>query len=49
MKKNENDLREYRTGKLTVLQLMSLLAILGIVLTWVLQHAPNLISFFSSR
>lgn len=33
---NKNDLSVYRVGKISLLQLMALLAILGVVLYWVL-------------
>ena len=37
-KKSEKPLTRYRTGKLTLLEMMGLLAVLGIVLTLVLRH-----------
>ena len=38
-KKNENkELRAYRMGPLTMLQLMIVLAVLGVLLTWVLRQ-----------
>lgn len=37
-KKPKEDLRPYRPGPLTVLQLLALVAILGLVLTWVVKH-----------
>ena len=40
MQKNndENDLRAYRSGPFTLLQLMTVLAILGLLTAWVLQR-----------
>ena len=37
-KTDENDLRAYRNGPLTVLQLMGVLAVLGLLAAWVLQR-----------
>lgn len=37
MKENNEELHVYRLGGLTVLQLMGLLAVLGLVLTWILH------------
>lgn len=34
----KEDLKDYRRGKLTILELMTVLAALGILLTWVLKH-----------
>jgi hypothetical protein len=43
MQKNDkkDDLVEYRMGKLTLLQLMGLLAVAGVVLTWVVYVLLN--------
>lgn len=35
-RRNESD--AYRVGKLTVLELMTVLAVLGIMVTWILRH-----------
>lgn len=35
---DKEDLRAYRSGPLTVLQLMALIAVLGLLLTWVIKH-----------
>ena len=37
-KTKEEDLKNYRLGKLTVLQLMSVLAILGVLITILLKY-----------
>ena len=37
-KKKKEDLRAYRTGPLTVLELMAVLAVLGVLLAWVLHR-----------
>lgn len=36
--KSERPYAAYGTGKLTLMQTMGILAALGIVLTWILQH-----------
>lgn len=36
--KDNINLETYRSGSLTLLQLMSVLAILGVLATWVLWH-----------
>lgn len=35
---DKDDLRAYRSGPLTVLELMAVIAILGLLLTWVTKH-----------
>ncbi len=37
-KNRKENLRSYRTGPLTVLQLMLVIAILGGLITWLLSH-----------
>ena len=37
-KNDKNDMRAYRTGSFTVLQWMAILALTGVVVTWLLQH-----------
>lgn len=36
--KEKDDLHAYRVGRLTILELMTFLAVLGILLAWVCQH-----------
>lgn len=37
-KNKKDDLRSYRTGPLTVLELMAVIAIIGGLLTWVISR-----------
>lgn len=34
----KKEINKYRFGRLTLLELMAILAVLGIVVTWVLRH-----------
>lgn len=34
----QQDLKSYRRGRLTILELMTVLSVLGVLLTWVLQR-----------
>lgn len=38
IKNEKDDLRQYRLGGLTVLQLMPTLAIVGLLSAWILRH-----------
>lgn len=38
MKDKKNDLAAYRIGRLTILELMTFLAALGLLLAWVCKH-----------
>jgi len=35
---NKNQIKGYRIGKLTILEIMSVLAVIGLLATWVLHH-----------
>lgn len=37
-KKDKEDLRAYRTGRLKVLELLAVVAVAGFILTWIVKH-----------